>query len=236
MKIKQLLSRLISLIMKDNKTTTTFFDEMVDNQSFNDANDTFGENTESNESLYVPPVPIQPANSSVQNEQSSSELEEERFVNLVFDDESDVESEITSQVNDKSKQENDESVPKSVPLSRIPADGDTSNGSSSDKIVVNSDINNIVSNIVDLFNELDALSQQTTDSNVLSMLTFVQERIIEIISVNGGSIVTDEDGFQPEKHRTKQFAITPENTPIKSISRNGISFNGRTIIKAVVEV
>ena len=236
MKLKQLLSKIISLIMKDNKTTSTFFDEMVDNNTSNDANYTFGENEESNDSLYVPPIPSQPASNRVQVEQSASELEDEPFINIEFEDLNELESETTSQVPNESKLEEDKKVPNFVPLSKVSTDCGISNSSTSSVPIASNYIRNTVTNIVDLFNELDALSQQTNDSNVLSMLSFVQERIIEIIRVNGGSIMTDTDGFQSDKHRTKQFAIIPENTPIKNILRNGLSFNGKTIIKAVVEI
>lgn len=247
MKFRQLLSKLITSIMKDNKTTSTFFDEMVGDHSSNDTNYTFDQTEEANDSLYVPPIPIETTSSIHQESLSTSESNDVAFVSHDINDVICIQDGYSSlddnlvQTNGTHQQEFNKSQqggnnPKTIPLTKGTKGSDISNDTSSLEPVPTKEVNSIVANIVDLFNELDALSQRTSDSNVLSMLSFVQERIIEIICVNGGSIISDLTGFQSEKHRTEQFAIIPENTQIKNILRHGLSFNGKTIIKAVVEV
>lgn len=230
--------------MKDNKDTSTFVDELIDDQVLNDTNYRFDEPEESYESLYVPPIPLESTTSNPQEDQLNLELNDDgnvtRNMNNHHEEETSqdeylIQPNCSNHTQSNEHQYEASEKPKTIPLIKTSDNQHDSDSTSVEPITSNS-LNKIVANLVDLFDELDTLSQKTNESNVLSILSFVQERIIEILCVNGCSLISDLTGFQPDKHKTKQFAIIQENTPIKNIVRNGLSFNGKTIIKAIVEV
>lgn len=257
MKLQKLLLKLFSVFMSDKESSSTFFDEMVTEHSSDEmvTETNLTEDIAEPEGLYV--TSSSENDTLTINENSSSEdltsldlKDESAKINLsdIVAPNSGVEHHKSNDSCDSSAimyDHREEGLPKSIPL--IKDDSNTEQGG--DKVILNkgeekknsvfseyNSIDSIVSNLVDLFDELDTLSQKTDDKNVLTMISFVQERILEILSVNGGTIISELSGFQTEMHRTVPFSIVPQNTPIKRIIRNGLSINGKAVIKAVVEV
>ncbi len=242
--------------MSDKESSSTFFDEMVvehsSDEMVTETNPT--EDIAEHERLYVTSSSENDTSAIIENGSSEdlsslNSKDDSAEINLsdVVSPNSGVEYHKSNDSCDLSAlkyNSREERLPKSVPL--IKNDSNTEQGG--EKVIVNNgeeknsavseynSIGSIVSNLVDLFDELEALSQKTDDKNVLTMISFVQERILEILSVNGGTIISELSGFQTEMHRTVPFSIVPENTPIKRILRNGLSINGKAVIKAIVEV
>ena len=246
--------------MKDNNSTSTFFNEMIPEQS-SDKEYPIVDNTveeTAHDTLYIDieeeskPISVEIQNSSTDSDSNASDEIKNEISSIIG---SYSESSLSDTTSYTSVQNSSQTValefennnvqrPRSIMLKKQDSNNDknttikqtspvdTINTSLSEK----KDIAPIVSNLVNLFDELDALSQNITDTNVLKAISFVQDRIFEILLANGCSAETDLSGFQIEKHRTIPFAIISEDTPIKRIIRKGLSCNGKIIIKAIVHV
>ena len=87
-----------------------------------------------------------------------------------------------------------------------------------------------------LIDELDAVLAQNSISNVVETVKFCQDRIIEIMLRNGGTAINVDNGFDVAKHRTVPFKIVEQGATINHVIRHGVSLNGLTIVKAIVEI
>lgn len=86
-----------------------------------------------------------------------------------------------------------------------------------------------------LIDELDAVLIKGTLPNVLETVKYCQDRIIEIMIKNGGVVISTECGFDIAKHRPIPFKMVEQGRKINNVVRPGVTYNGTTIVKALVE-
>lgn len=94
----------------------------------------------------------------------------------------------------------------------------------------------LISSLVNLLEELDSLVQKSQDENVLSTIDFCQNRLFEILLSNGCFLIEDEKMFDNTRHTTRPFIIPNCNAVIVRFKRKGIIYNGKVLLKAVVQV
>jgi len=98
-----------------------------------------------------------------------------------------------------------------------------------------SNIEQLLKELSILIDELDAVLAKESISNVVETIKFCQDRIIEIMLRNGGILINVENGFDIARHRTVPFKIVEQGFTINKVIRPGVSLNGITIVKAIVE-
>lgn len=86
-----------------------------------------------------------------------------------------------------------------------------------------------------LIEELDAVLIKESIPNVVEIIKYCQDRIIEIMIKNGGVVINEENGFDIAKHRTIPFKIEEQGRKINRVIRPGVAYNGTTIVKALVK-
>ncbi len=107
---------------------------------------------------------------------------------------------------------------------------------SSPKVQTSANNEHLVSAFAMLVEELDNLSQETSDTNILSTVEFIQNRIIEILLKHGCTPIDRDMAFDPTAHVTKPFRLFIDESEIASYIRVGVRFEGKVLIKAVVRV
>lgn len=94
----------------------------------------------------------------------------------------------------------------------------------------------LISSLVNLLEELDLLVQKSQDENVLSTIDFCQNRLFEILLSNGCSLIENEKMYDNTRHTTRPFIIPICNAVIVRYKRKGLIYNGKVLLKAVVQV
>ena len=98
-----------------------------------------------------------------------------------------------------------------------------------------SDLDFFLKDLSILIEELDAVLIRESIPNVVEIIKYCQDRIIEIMIKNGGVVINAENGFDIAKHRTIPFKIEEQGRKINRVIRPGVVYNGTTIVKALVE-
>ena len=98
-----------------------------------------------------------------------------------------------------------------------------------------SDLESFFKDLSILIDELDAVLVKESIPNVVEIIKYSQDRIIETMIKNGGVVINTENGFDIAKHRTIPFKIEEQGRKIYRVVRPGVSYNGTTIVKALVE-
>lgn len=86
-----------------------------------------------------------------------------------------------------------------------------------------------------LIDELDAVLIKESLPNIMETIKYTQDRIIEIMIKNGGVVISTECGFDIAKHRPIPFKMVEQGRKINNVVRPGVTYNGTTIVKALVE-
>lgn len=98
-----------------------------------------------------------------------------------------------------------------------------------------SDLESFFMDLSILIDELDAVLVKESIPNVVEIIKYSQDRIIETMIKNGGVVINTENGFDIAKHRTIPFKIEEQGRKINRVVRPGVAYNGTTIVKALVE-
>lgn len=94
----------------------------------------------------------------------------------------------------------------------------------------------IIHALTELIEELDSIYKQSDDANVHTTIEFCQNRIIEVLVANGCSIVEEITSFNPTHHVTRPFSIIKNGTKIQAYLRNGVIYQEKVLLKAIVKI
>lgn len=94
----------------------------------------------------------------------------------------------------------------------------------------------LVKSFTELIKELDTVLNKSEDENSRQTIKFCQSRIIEILSNNGIKTMENNSIFDSTRHVPVPFRIVPNGTPITNVERIGLTYAGKVVLKAQVNV
>jgi hypothetical protein len=97
-------------------------------------------------------------------------------------------------------------------------------------------LNVLINRAIELINELDIISNKIESNDSKEIVSFCQNRLIECLEITGLEYINNEVLFDNSRHTPIPFSIVPNGTSIKRTIRKGIIYNGKTILKAQVEL
>jgi molecular chaperone GrpE (heat shock protein) len=131
---------------------------------------------------------------------------------------------------------NSEDFVSDIPLSAQHEEGREIDVSLEQKNDKNSDFDILLSNIINLIDELDCVSNRLNSEESKNLIDFIQERMLECVSFGNMDFINIDSEFDNSRHTAVPFKIVPNGTPILKFIRKGLFYNGRVLLKAKVEV
>lgn len=105
-----------------------------------------------------------------------------------------------------------------------------SNNEETDRVV------QLQQNVISTIEEFDSYLSRIENEDAKELITLFQHRLIESLVESGLDRIDDDKYFNCLRHVVVPFSIVPEGTPIKEIKRNGIIHGNRVLLKAQVIV
>lgn len=94
--------------------------------------------------------------------------------------------------------------------------------------------NDLMSKLSNLLEELDNLSLKSTDSNVINIIDFCANRIIESMVSCGCELIEHDNVFNSSRHRPSPFTFVQDGSKITKVVKCGLIYKGKVIRKALV--
>lgn len=93
----------------------------------------------------------------------------------------------------------------------------------------------LMEELAHLLEELHRLSSQTDDENAMSVISFCENRMVEIMISCGCEAIDKDAFFDNSRHVTSPFSFVENGCRINKIMKPGLSYKNKVLVKAIVE-